>query len=396
MNPGASEVCNSIDDDRDGDIDDADASLDTSTATTWYADLDTDGYGDASNSLRACDQPSLYETDNTDRDDGDRTISPGATEVWYDGIDQDCDEADDYDADGDGDPSKSYGGTDCDDTDSSVYGGTGCRPVASCTHPDASTLETYDPSGIVDIVFDDDCNAWLPTLISGTDYVYELDASGNTTVYTGTSNHDIGSIALDPSSSGFAVGYNNVNYVGYTTSSTIPVILTSSNITGSAWSNSYLNSSPSSIAFDSTGCIWVPNLSARGTLSCVETDGSSTVVLTASSYIESVGLDSSENLYVSVGDTIYSVDQSAGTLTAEFVASGTVLDFVFDYNDDLYVESNVGEIELAPADGSGSSTFATVSGQAKLAISPDGYLVRVIPNPVSPASYEEFPLPGAQ
>ena len=45
-------------------------------------------------------------------------------------------------------------------------------------------------------------------------------------MYTGTSNHDIGSIALDPSSSGFAVGYNNVNYVGYTTNSTIPVILT--------------------------------------------------------------------------------------------------------------------------------------------------------------------------
>ena len=133
-----------------------------------------------------------------------------------------------------------------------------------------------------------------------------------------------------------------------------------------------------------------------GTLSCVETDGSSTVVLTASSYIESVGLDSSEDLYVSVGDTIYSVDQSAGTLTAEFVASGTVLDFVFDYNDDLYVESNVGEIELAPADGSGSSTFATVSGQAKLAISPDGYLVRVIPTLFRRPATKSFRCPRSE
>lgn len=52
----------------------------------------------------------------------------------------------------------------------------------------------------------------------------------------------------------------------------------------------------------------------------------------------------------------------------------------------------LGEIELAPADGSASSTFATLSGQGKLAIAPDGYLVRVIPSPVSAASYEEFAL----
>ena len=35
---------------------------------------------------------------------------------WYDGIDQDCDGADDYDQDGDGETAGGYGGTDCDDT----------------------------------------------------------------------------------------------------------------------------------------------------------------------------------------------------------------------------------------------------------------------------------------
>jgi hypothetical protein len=319
-------------------------------------------------------------------------VNPGATEVWYDGVDQDCDDADDYDADGDGDPSDVHGGTDCDDDDGAVYGGTGCRPVVTCTHPDPSTLAAYDPAGISDIVFDSDCNAWLPTLISGTDYVYEMDSTGSTTVYTGTSNHDIGSIALDPAGSGFAVGYNNVNYVGYSTGSTIPVIASSSAVQGSSWSNAYLNSSPASIAFDSTGCIWVPNFSASGSLECIETDGAQTTILSGLSYIESVGLDSAEGLYVAIGDTIYSVDTGTGALTSEFVASDTVRDFVFDYNDDLYVENAAGEIERSPADGSSSSTFATVSGQGKLAIAPDGYLVRVIPAPVSAASYEEFAL----
>ena len=40
----------------------------------------------------------------------------GATEIWYDGTDQDCDGGDDFDQDEDGFHSDQYGGTDCDDT----------------------------------------------------------------------------------------------------------------------------------------------------------------------------------------------------------------------------------------------------------------------------------------
>ncbi|WP_306642165.1 putative metal-binding motif-containing protein [Sanyastnella coralliicola] len=65
----------------------------------------------------------IYDNDNdtfttlSDCDDGDASINPGATEIWYDGIDQNCDGADDFDQDGDGDPSAEYGGTDCNDLD---------------------------------------------------------------------------------------------------------------------------------------------------------------------------------------------------------------------------------------------------------------------------------------
>ena len=37
--------------------------------------------------------------DGDDCDDADETVYPGATETWYDGVDQDCAEDDDYDAD---------------------------------------------------------------------------------------------------------------------------------------------------------------------------------------------------------------------------------------------------------------------------------------------------------
>jgi hypothetical protein len=99
VNPDAAEACNEIDDDCDGLVDDDDDDLDTSTAATFFADLDADGYGDPSNTVAACELPSGYLTDNLDCDDTDAAISPAATEVC-DSVDNDCDgDIDDDDSD---------------------------------------------------------------------------------------------------------------------------------------------------------------------------------------------------------------------------------------------------------------------------------------------------------
>jgi hypothetical protein len=143
--PAATEVCDSVDNDCDGDVDDADGSLDLATASWWSYDGDADGFGDAGDQLQMCQPLSGYIADDTDCDDADELVNPDAVELC-DGIDNNCDAVVDTDAadpatwyhDGDGDghgdatdyAEACYAPTDfiaddsdCDDTNINVYPG---------------------------------------------------------------------------------------------------------------------------------------------------------------------------------------------------------------------------------------------------------------------------------
>ena len=117
--PNALEICDGIDNNCNGGIDEG-------VSNTYYFDGDTDGFGDPATPIVACSQPEDAVSNNLDCNDVDSFISPDAEEIC-DGEDNDCDgQTDEFGAineiiwysDGDGD---TYG----DPNDS----------ILSCTQP---------------------------------------------------------------------------------------------------------------------------------------------------------------------------------------------------------------------------------------------------------------------
>ena len=57
---------------------------------TYYQDLDADGFGNPSITISACSAPIGYVLTGTDCDDTRANVHPGAIDVCYDGLDNDC------------------------------------------------------------------------------------------------------------------------------------------------------------------------------------------------------------------------------------------------------------------------------------------------------------------
>ena len=86
IHPDADEVCDEVDNDCDGEVDEG------FELQTWYQDLDGDGYGNSLAVTQArCVAPDGYVDIAGDCDDTEPDAHPGLAEVLCDGIDNDCD-----------------------------------------------------------------------------------------------------------------------------------------------------------------------------------------------------------------------------------------------------------------------------------------------------------------
>ncbi len=83
--PGGTEVCDSSDNDCDGASDE-----DAVDAITWYADSDSDSFGDPDSARVSCTAPTGHVSDATDCDDTSAAVNPAESELCENGIDDDC------------------------------------------------------------------------------------------------------------------------------------------------------------------------------------------------------------------------------------------------------------------------------------------------------------------
>jgi hypothetical protein len=140
VNPTATELCDSIDNNCDGTIDEGTAA----NALTWYADVDEDQQGDAASSVRACSQPVGYVSDTRDCDDARDDVYAGAPESC-DGVDNDCDGSTD---EGEATDAPTWYA----DTDEDDYGDIDVLVVA-CAAPDGYVADSSDCNDDSDLIY---------------------------------------------------------------------------------------------------------------------------------------------------------------------------------------------------------------------------------------------------
>ena len=324
--------------------------------------------------------------------------------------------------------------------------GTECpcqRPAAKCSPAplgqpgDKATLN--DPlfsrcgtigtcnGGIFDLDFDQECNAFGVTMISGQDFLRRIDSSGSITEWGGVTNLNMGEVAaiqgiggvfggseLDDvvaltyiccATCGCQLGGSNGNPQGVAllddSSSTLPMVIPSTTFTSGTgpWGNKLLDTGPYGLSWGLDRVLYVGNSELNGEFHALDLTQQSKVLVHNfdQRVLASTPFDKSRMLVAVKGGDVYLTPVLGSSQGASLLLSlgKDATSLVRDsWSGRIYAELSDSSIVSFAFDGSDLETFATAPQLGRIALAPDGYLYHLTIGYPTKAAIVRWQLPS--
>lgn len=301
------------------------------------------------------------------------------------------------------------------------------RPAGACSPPVLERMNMADfigggDGGAFDLEFDDSCNAYTVTMISGTDYLRQLEPDGTLTVWDGVTNLNMGEVAvLRVPGSEFGAGDDGLGQVAltYVCCATcgcvstdpqgvaqldragpthLPMVVTATPSTGDGpFGRPELDTGPYGLTWGRDDRLYVGNVAGQGDLVRADLGSGTTETIheLGARIHASTTFDPTSLLVAVEGGTVYRVGTDASSSTVWTEVGEDVTSMVRDpFTGRVYVSVAGATISEYDADGTLRRELDTTPAAGRLAYAPDGFLYFLVPGWPGPGQVLRYELPN--
>ncbi|MCU0654983.1 MAG: sel1 repeat family protein [Polyangiaceae bacterium] len=285
------------------------------------------------------------------------------------------------------------------------------------------TRAVQPQEGLVDLEFDNECNAWGVTIISGTDFVRKITPAGQVSAVPGVTNLDMGEVAVLTGKEGFFGGGSGDVALTYTCCATCGCdISATGNPQGAAlldpetgelpmkipsdvytdgkgpFGNKLMDNGPQGLSWGLDRVLYLGNVKVNGEYAALDLlQGVSTTVVTLPERIYASTPFDAERMAVATESgkiflvpTLGQAFAPVELLTLPSPATSLQRD---PWSGRLYAELSSLDIVAIKADGSEVVTVAIAPQIGRIALAPDGFVYH-IPAYGVPVEIVRFPMLG--
>lgn len=303
----------------------------------------------------------------------------------------------------------------------SVCHGSSCpceRPAPACAPATLDQLNnTAFINGLVDLDFDLSCGAWGVTVISGADYLRNMDTAGLVKTVQGVTNLNMGEVA--------AVQGQNGTFGGMTTdvgltynccaacgcqgtpqgvafydqpANTLPLVIPSAKITTGLgpFQSAYLDTGPQGLTWGLSRKLYVGNVDQDGDFHAVDltTNTKGLVTTFPARVYAATPFDGTRLLVALATKDVVLLDVVSGLVKPFATLASDVTSMARDpFTGHVYISLNGGAIRDLSAKGDDLGKLGQGLKSGRIALARDGYLYHLNAAPVGVASVERFVLP---